>query len=71
LAIWGGPDAFQVPFPLVIDPGFKTGAYFETDATPMNMLIDTRTMQILDITMGYDTAQPDVYWSKIDRWLGQ
>lgn len=69
LVVWGGPDAFRVPFPLVIDPGFKTGAYFSSDATPMNLLIDTTSMQILDITMGYDTAAPEVYWSEIDRWL--
>lgn len=69
LEIWAGPTGFRVDFPMVIDPGFKTGAYFASDATPLNMLIDTRTMQILDITMGYDTGRPQAYWRKIDEWL--
>lgn len=69
LVVWGGPEAFDTPFPLVIDPAFKTGGYFSSDATPMNMLIDTRTMEILDITMGYDSARPGVYWAAIDKWL--
>ena len=71
LVVWGGPEMFAVPFPLVIDPGFKTGAYFPSDATPMNMLIDTRTMEILDITMGYDASRPDAYWGVIDKWLSR
>ena len=69
LVVWGGPDGFDVPFPLVIDPAFKTGGYFSSDATPMNMLIDTRNMEILDISMGFDTSRPDVYWAAIDEWL--
>jgi hypothetical protein len=69
LKVWGGPTAHDVPFPLVIDPGFKTGAYFSSDATPMNMLIDTRTMEILDVAMGYDTSRPGEYWAAIDEWL--
>lgn len=71
LSFWGGSEGLRLRFPLVLDPGFTTGTYFSTDATPMNMLIDTRTMQILDITMGYDTTQPEAYWSKIEQWLGR
>jgi hypothetical protein len=71
LVIWGGPDGFNVPFPLVLDPGFKSGAYFESDATPMNMLIDASNMRILDITMGYNSAKPEEYWNRIDAWLAQ
>ena len=71
LVIWGGPDSFNVPFPLVLDPGFKIGAYFESDATPMNMLIEASTMRILDITMGYNASKPSEYWDRIDAWLEQ
>lgn len=70
LVVWGGPNMFDVPFPLVIDPGFKTGVYFSSDATPMNMLIDTRTMQIIQVTMGYDASRPSAYWNALDVWLG-
>ncbi len=53
LVVWGGPDGFDLPFGLVLDPAFKTGAYFGSDATPMNLLIDAHTMRIIEVTMGY------------------
>jgi hypothetical protein len=71
LVVWGGPDGYQLPFGLVLDPGFKTGVYFESDATPMNMLIDTTTMQIIDVTMGYNATSPDEYWEQIGALLRQ
>jgi hypothetical protein len=69
LVIWGGSSGFDVAFPLVLDPGFKIGVYFESDATPMNMLIDATTMQIIDVTMGYDSRTPTKYWDYIDSLL--
>lgn len=69
LVIWGGHNGFTVPFPLVVDPGFKVGVYFESDATPMNMLIDATTMQIIRVDMGYDSRTPDKYWQYIDTLL--
>lgn len=69
LVNWG--SNFSVPFPLVLDPGFKAGAYFESDATPMNMLIEASTMRILNISMGYNASQPSEYWDPIDAWLDQ
>jgi hypothetical protein len=69
LVIWGGSDGFSVPFPLVLDPGFKIGVYFESDATPMNMLIDATTMQIVQVSMGYDARTPDKYWQYVDTLL--
>ena len=56
---WGSVSNHAVAFPLVLDPGFKMGAYFDSDATPLNMLIDVRTMTIVSITMGYSTT----YWT--------
>jgi len=70
LVLWGGPNGYKVPFPLVLDPGFKSGVYFDSDATPMNMLIDATNMQILKVTMGYDSSNPEKYWQAIDAWLG-
>ena len=69
LVIWGGKDGFTVPFPLVLDPGFKIGVYFDSDATPMNMLIDATTMQIIRVDMGFDSRTPDKYWQFIDTLL--
>ncbi len=69
LVRWGGPSGFAVPFPLALDPGFKLGPYFDSDATPMNMLIDASNMQILKVTMGFDSTHPDDYWKAVDAWL--
>ncbi|HWA78279.1 MAG TPA: redoxin domain-containing protein [Polyangiaceae bacterium] len=69
LVVWGSNDGFSVPFPLVVDPGFKVGVYFDSDATPMNMLIDATTMRIIDVTMGYDSRTPEKYWQYIDSLL--
>lgn len=70
LRFWGGPEGFEVTFPLVLDPGFKTGIYFSSDATPLNLLIDATTMRIVDVLMGYDASNPDTYWRRIDELLG-
>lgn len=51
-------QAFSVSFPFVNDPGFKTGRYFDRSATPMNMLIDARTMKIIEVGTGY---RPDMF----------
>ncbi len=70
LALWGNSDSgFAVPFPLVLDPGFKTGVYFSADATPLNMIIDATTMEILNVTMGFDAISPEAYWAAIEEWL--
>lgn len=44
---------YGVDFPFVVDPSFKTGVYFDRSATPMNMVVDLRTMQILQVVLGY------------------
>ena len=62
---WGLLKSHTVKFPLVLDPGFKMGAYFDSDATPLNMLIDVRNMTIVAITMGYSTN----YWSQVQAQL--
>jgi len=69
LATWGSPRNFDIKFPLVLDPGFKIGAFFASDATPLNLLVDLRTMEILDTTMGYDSTASSNYWSVIDALL--
>lgn len=58
---WGMVANHAVKFPLVLDPGFKMGAYFDSDATPLNLLIDVRTMTIVSVDMGYSAT----YWSEV------
>jgi hypothetical protein len=56
LTLWGKGTQRSIAFPLVLDPGLKMGAYFTSDATPLNLVIDARTMRILYSFMGYDRS---------------
>ncbi len=67
LSRWGSVANHDVKFPLVLDPSFKMGAYFDSDATPLNMLIDVRTMTIISVTMGYSTT----YWDSVQTQLNK
>ena len=65
---WAAISAHSVKFPFVLDPGFKLGAYFDSDATPLNMLIDVRTMTIVQITMGISDPTSK-YWTQVQGML--
>jgi len=65
LKTWGEYSKHAVTFPLGLDPGFKLGAYFNSDATPLNMLVDVRTMTIVQITMGISAT----YWTQVQALL--
>lgn len=69
LAEWSSLPSHAVEFPMVLDPGFKLGSYFTSDATPLNLLIDARTMRIVDATMGYDPSEESTYWQLVDSLL--
>lgn len=64
---WGETPAHSIDFPLLLDPGFKLGAFFTSDATPLNLLVDARTMRVVDATMGYSAD----YWQRLDRLLAK
>jgi hypothetical protein len=64
---WGEFPDHAIDFPLLLDPGFKLGAFFTSDATPLNLLVDARTMQIRDATMGYSAD----YWQQVDKLLAK
>jgi hypothetical protein len=64
---WGETPAHSIDFPLLLDPGFKLGAFFTSDATPLNLLVDARTMQVVDATMGYSAD----YWERVDTLLAK
>lgn len=59
--------AYSVAFPFVNDPGFRAGVFFDKSATPMNMLIDARTMKIELVMTGYN---PSIY-DQVDKLLTQ
>lgn len=39
-------NGFKLTFPVVADPSFKMGAYFNKKATPFNMLVETKTGKV-------------------------
>lgn len=45
---------YGLPFAVVADPDFVLGGFYDRTLTPMNMLVDVDTMQIVKITTGYD-----------------
>ncbi|MBI5481717.1 MAG: redoxin domain-containing protein [Deltaproteobacteria bacterium] len=50
-------DYYNLPFPVGLDPSFKTGRYFDKAATPANIIIDLRTMKIWSVGVGWsDTS---------------
>ncbi|MCA9629740.1 MAG: TlpA family protein disulfide reductase [Myxococcales bacterium] len=48
--------SFEVGFPFVVDTSFKLGGLFSIDAIPNNTLVDARTMEIIQLLPGGDTA---------------
>ena len=70
LTSWGRLSSHAVKFPMGLDPGFKLGSYFDSDATPLNMLIDVRTMTIVQITMGISNP-PAMYWTQVQGMLAK
>jgi hypothetical protein len=61
---WG--SSYEVAFPMMLDPGFKFGRFFTADATPMNLIVDARTMVIKDKVLGGDIKS---MLAKIDNYL--
>lgn len=69
LVIWGSSAVRQIEFPLVLDPALKMGIYFTSDATPLNLVIDARTMRIIDVMMGYSSDPRTGLWATVDQEL--
>jgi hypothetical protein len=68
LKTWGASRVRAIAFPLVLDPSLRMGVYFTSDATPLNLLVDTTTMRIVYVSMGYDGSETG-FWSVVDREL--
>jgi hypothetical protein len=64
---WGEVPAHGIDFPLLLDPGFKLGVFFTSDATPLNLLVEASTMRVVNASMGYS---PD-YWQAVDELLAK
>jgi hypothetical protein len=67
LVLWA--KTFDVTFPFVLDPDLKLGSFFDVEATPMEMIVDAKTMEILGITEGWVSKGDGSLWSELDTWL--
>ncbi len=47
---------FELTFPVVADEPFVLGNYYDADLTPMVMLVDAETMEIISVETGYNEA---------------
>ena len=54
---------FDTEFPAALDPEYELGAVIKADAFPANILIDTRTMTIVDVVSG---VPPESYWATFE-----
>ena len=59
---------YEVDYPMAIDPAYALGALFEADAFPANMLIDTRTMKIVESVAGAPQVDGP-FWKAFDKLL--
>ena len=61
--------AYDVTFPFVLDPDLKLGSFFDVDATPMVMIVDTKTMKILSLEDGWIKSGDGSAWAFFDANL--
>jgi hypothetical protein len=65
LKLW--VETFHVEFPMVLDaPDFQLGIYGSADQSPLNLLVDARSMKILQKVVG---DQSSVIWPLIEDEL--
>jgi hypothetical protein len=58
---------FPIAYPAVIDPEYQLGGSFDTSQYPANFIIDTTTMEIVEVVSGIPT---DSFFTKLDSILG-
>jgi thiol-disulfide isomerase/thioredoxin len=56
-------DRYNLSATVVADPPFAFSAYYDAALTPMNMIVDVNTMQILWLTTGWDQSTIDAILS--------
>ncbi len=60
-------DSYELTFPVVADPDFVLADYYDTSMTPMNMIIDLNTMEIIFNREGFDRSAVEAV---IERSIG-
>jgi hypothetical protein len=64
LTLW--VETFGTTFPMVLDPDYQLGAYAPAASAPLNLLIDARTMRIVEKFVG---DQGNALWEPIEKEL--
>jgi hypothetical protein len=59
-------EQFQIDFPMGLDPEFQLGRYASAETAPLNLIVDTRDMTIVERFVGF---QESLLWSRIDSEL--
>jgi hypothetical protein len=59
---------YKVDYPATIDPSYKLSALFQADAFPANMIIDTKTMKIVDVIAGV-AEEGGAFWQAYEKLL--
>ena len=62
----GWATKFDIDYPVTIDPGRQLDALFVAQVYPANIMIDTRTMEIVEVVAGVPGAS---YWTKFEATL--
>jgi hypothetical protein len=57
---------YDVDYPITIDPDYELSALFDQDAFPANMIIDPKTMRIVEVVAGIPDGS---FWAKYDQLL--
>jgi thiol-disulfide isomerase/thioredoxin len=57
---------YDVNYPAAIDPTYKLSALFDANAFPANMIINTRTMEIVRVIAG---TPDDAFWTTYEKVL--
>jgi hypothetical protein len=65
LASWG--KKYKSDFPIAIDPTYQLASLFDASAYPANMIIDPRTMTVVDVVMG---VPGEAFWQKFEEIIG-
>jgi len=66
LTLW--VETFETTFPMALDPDYQLGAYAPAASAPLNLLLDTRTMRILEKFTG---DQASVLWPLVENELAR
>jgi hypothetical protein len=61
-------ETFGTNFPMVLDPDYQLGTYASAETAPLNLVIDARTMQIVETFVG---DQGSVLWPLIEDELAR